>query len=357
MLHAVIMAGGSGTRFWPASRRLRPKQFLSWGRRGPLLRSTFERVLPLVSAERTWVITSAETVELTRALLPELPEANIVGEPAARDTAACVGLAAHLVQHRDPSAVCLVLPADHVVGRPEQFRAAMAAGAAHVGAAGGLLTFGLRPTRPETGFGYLRIADMSTTVNGLPVHPLERFVEKPDPDTAQSYVDDGRYLWNSGIFAWRCSDILAEINRQLPQLAAGLSRIADADGTSGATAALEEIYPTLHRTSVDFGVMEGAQQCWTLPVDFPWSDVGSWPAVAEVLESDNQGNAVSGRSLAEGCRGCLVISDGPVVAAVGLEKVVVVATDDAVLVVPADKAQMVKDAVDRMRGLGWDDVL
>ncbi len=357
MLHAVIMAGGAGTRFWPASRRDRPKQFLELAGTGPLLRATFDRVVPLVGAARTWVVTSRSMVARTRELLPELPGENVLGEPAGRDTAACAGWAAAVLGARDSGAVCLLLPADHVVGDEEAFRRALAAGGAHVSGEGGLLTFGIRPTRPETGFGYLKLGPREATVDGLAVHRLERFVEKPEPDRARRYVEGGDFLWNSGMFAWRTADLLEEIRRQLPRLAEGLDRIAAAAGTAREAEVLDEVYPTLPRTSVDHGIMEGARRTWTIPVDFPWSDVGSWPALGEVLDADPAGNVRRGRVLAEDTTGSILVGEGPVVVTVGLEGYVVVATPDAVLVVPADRAQEVKGLVGRLADLGWDDVL
>lgn len=351
MLHAVIMAGGSGTRFWPASRRGRPKQFLTLGGGAPLLRLTYERIEPLVGAERVRVVTSRATADAARELLPELPAANVLAEPAARDTAACVGWASRTIVDVDPNAVCVVLPADHVIGEEERLREILAAGTRHVAETGGLLTFGVRPTRPETGYGYLKLGPVRRRTGGLAVHVLERFVEKPDAATARDYVASERYLWNSGIFAWKATDLLEEIRRQLPLLADGLETMA-ADPT-----AADRIYPSLPRTSVDYGIMEGARQVWTIPVDFPWSDVGSWPALAEILPADGRGNVLQGRVLCRDGAGNVAISEGPAVATLGIDGLVVVATPDAVLVVPADRAQEVKELVAAMEELGWEDVL
>jgi len=351
MLHAVIMAGGSGTRFWPASRRARPKQFLALGTGKPLLRETFERIEPMVGARKVWVVTSRSMARASRELLPELPVENILAEPTGRDTAACAGWASQTILEKDSEAICLVLPADHVIGEEDRFRATLGAGARHVKENGGLLTFGIRPTRPETGYGYLKLGPVRRRIGGLPVHLLERFVEKPDAATARDYLESGRYLWNSGMFAWRAADLLEEIRRQLPLLAEGLNALA------GGTEALDRVYPSLPRISVDFGIMEGARRTWTIPVDFPWSDVGSWPALAEVLTSDQRGNILQGRTLCRDGAENIVVSEGPAVAVLGLEGLVVVATPDAVLVVPAHRAQEVKEVVAAMEELGWNDVL
>lgn len=357
MLHVVIMAGGSGTRFWPASRRLRPKQLLHLLGDDPLLRMTCDRVGELAPGDRIWVVTTRDTAAATRALLPELPAENILAEPVGRNTAACAGLAAAATLHRDPEAVCLLLPADHLIADAARFRSAMKAGADLVSREGGLLTFGVTPSRPETGYGYLEIGSAHSREGEWTVHRLERFVEKPDRETAAAYVHGGRHLWNAGIFAWRSSDLLAEVERLLPELAAGLAEIRDAWGEAASAAVLDTVYPGLPATSIDYGIMERASTCWVLPVDFPWSDVGSWPAVGDELPPDGLGNAVRGRVEPLDASGNVVVSTGPVVAAVGVHDLVVVATPDAVLVVPKDQAQRVKEVVDRLRERGWEDVL
>ncbi len=357
MLHAVIMAGGSGTRFWPASRRDRPKQLLDLVCGAPLLRLTFERLTGLVPAERVWVITNRTTAQACRRVLPEVPGANILAEPAGRNTAACVGLAAHAVGAGDDDAVCLVLPADHLIGDDERFRSAMAAGTEAVTRDGGLLAFGIQPTRPETGYGYLEIGEVETQIGRWPICRLRAFVEKPDLERARGYVESGRYLWNAGIFAWRAHDLLSEMERQLPDLAAGLVRIGTALSGPDAAAVLDEVYPSLPATSVDFGIMEGAERSWVVPVDFPWSDVGSWPALADELPTDSRGNSTRGRTEAIDAAGNVLVSTGPVLAVVGVDDLVVVATHDAVLVIPKDQAQRVKDVVERLQSLGWEDVL
>jgi mannose-1-phosphate guanylyltransferase len=357
MLHAVIMAGGSGTRFWPVSRRRRPKQLLPIAGDVPLLRRTFERLQPWIPSSRVWVVTTRELVRPTADLLPELPRSNILGEPAGRDTAACAGYAAIRVRAADPEAVCLVLPADHVIGAGEDFREAMEAGADHVREHGGLLTFGIRPTRPETGYGYLELGPEVATSRGHAVHRLRRFVEKPDAETARTYLARGGFLWNSGMFVWQARDLLEEIAALLPELSEGLEGIAAALGTPDEGEVLDRLYPQLPRTSVDFGVMERARLVWCIPVAFPWSDVGSWHAAWEVAEKDAAGTAVRGRVVTLDARSSLVVSDGPAVAVAGVEDLVVVATADAVLVVPRSQSQRVKEIVAELERRGWSELL
>jgi mannose-1-phosphate guanylyltransferase len=268
-----------------------------------------------------------------------------------------VGFAAEVLQHHDPEAVCVVLPADHEIGEPERFRAAMAAGMTQVEREGGLLTFGIEPRRPETGYGYLRLGASHGSIGELTVFELRRFVEKPDLEQARDYVASGRYLWNSGMFAWRASSVLEEIGRQLPRLATGLARIASSLGTPDQDRVIDEVYPTLQRTSIDYGVMEGAEQVWVMPVTLAWSDVGSWPSLGELLPTDGQGNACSGRVLALNARSNVLFSEGPVVAVIGLDEVIAVATGDAVLLAPRSEAQRVRQLVESLARKGWDDVL
>lgn len=357
MLHAVIMAGGSGTRFWPASRRSRPKQLLALIGDLPLLRMTRDRLDGLVPGERVWVVTTAATVAAVRELLPELPAGNVIAEPAGRNTAACAGLAAVAVLDRDPEAVCAMLPADHLIGNPARFCSALAAGGRWVAREGGLLAFGIRPTRPETGYGYLELGAEEARDDGWAVHRLASFVEKPDATRAAALIDAGRFLWNAGIFAWRARDLLLEIARHLPDLEAGLGRIAAAWGTDAQSAVLEEVYPRLPATSIDYGIMERGGRAWVVPVDFPWSDIGSWPTLADELPADDRGNATRGRVQVLDGTGNVLVGAGPVVAAIGVHDLVVVATPDAVLVVPKEQAQRVKELVDALRDRGWEDVL
>ncbi len=357
MLHAVIMAGGAGTRFWPASRRDRPKQLLALAGGKELLRSTLERLAPLVPEQRVWVVTAAHTAAATRMLLPEIPKSNVLAEPTGRNTAACAGLAALATLHVDPEAVCAVMPADHVIADTARFRSAVEAGADHVAREGGLLAFGIRPTRAETGFGYLDLGSEHSRQGEWTIFELDGFVEKPTAVRATELLATGHHLWNAGIFVWRARDLLDELHRQLPDLMAGLERIAQAWGGPRATDVIQQVYPALPAISLDFGIMEGAERRWALPVDFAWSDVGSWSLAAEELPTDDAGNACQGRVLVTAASDNVLFSSGPVLAVRGVEGLVVVATPDAVLVIPKEEAQEVKQIVEALAARGWEDVL
>ena len=351
-LHAIILAGGSGTRFWPLSRMKRPKQFLKLVTGRPLLAETFHRVEALCPAARTWVVCGEDHQEGVRAALPELPPAHLLVEPAARNTAPAIGLAAIHALREDPDAMLVVLPSDHHVARPEAFRAALAL-AARAAEGGDLLTLGIRPTRPETGYGYLRRGDPRQSG----AFAVEAFVEKPDAATAERYLQDSAYCWNAGIFVFRADAILGALGRHMPAVREGLERIAEALRHGDARAAAREAFPRMPSISIDYGVLEpeatSSRRIALVPGDFGWSDVGSFAALPEVRALDARGNALAGDALALDCDDCVVLSEGDrLVAAVGLRGLCIVDAGDALLVVPRDRAQDVRSAVEALRKQG-----
>jgi len=355
-LFAVVMAGGSGTRFWPLSRRSRPKQLLPFAGGRSLLAATVGRLAPLVAPERTLVVTSAAVRSAVREELPQLPAENILAEPEGRDTAACIGWVAWRLARTSPSAIMVVVPADHLIPDGSALRSALSAAAATAYARGGLVTLGLRPTRPETGFGYVEVGEAVGTAGAHRVHAVKRFVEKPDRATAQQFLDAGSFRWNSGMFAWTVKAIEAAIREHLPELASGLDLLMATAETDGEAEALRRHYPSLQRISVDFGVMEKAAPVWAVSVEFEWSDVGSWGGLAEALPGSGAGVSMGDVAALDAERSVLV-SDGPLVAAVGVRDLVVVATRDAVLVVPKDQVQRVKELVELLRAAGREELL
>ncbi len=355
-LWAAVMAGGAGTRFWPLSRRRRPKQLLPLVGERSLLARTVDRLLTLVPPHRLWVVTVAEVAEAVRQELPHLPPENVLVEPVGRDTAACVGWLSWRTARLDPEALLLVAPSDHVIGDESALRRALEAAVRTAALRGGLVTLGIRPTRPETGYGYLEFAEPVEEVAGVPVHRVQRFVEKPDAERAAEYLASGRYRWNSGIFAWRVAAMEAAIREHLPELAAGLDRIAADTARLGEREALARHYPHLPKISVDFGVMEKARQVWGVSGEFGWSDVGSWTGLEEVLAA-GAGGVTIGPVVSLDSERCVLVSDGPLLAAVGVSDLVVVATRDAVLVVPKDQAQRVKQLVEQLQREGREEPL
>jgi mannose-1-phosphate guanylyltransferase len=346
MPYAVIMAGGGGTRLWPASRRKRPKQFLPLGARPgeSLLAATARRLAPLAADKQLLVVTAAEQAAEVRKALPQLPAANVLAEPVARNTAAAIGLAAVHLHHRDPGAVMAALPADQHVGDEARFLEVVGRAFELAAARDSIVTIGITPTRPETGFGYLAPGAGGT---------VARFVEKPDAAAAERYVAEG-YLWNAGMFFFPVRRILDEIARHLPALHAGLQEIGAALASGGdASAVTARVYPTLPKISIDHGIMEKAQGLLMLSGDFGWNDVGSWTALADVRVADGAGNVTQGEIALHDARRNIAVADpGVTVALVGVEDLIVVQSGNAVLVMPRSRAQDVREIVQQLEARG-----
>ncbi len=366
-LYPVVMAGGSGTRFWPLSRKSRPKQFLALLGDTPLLAATVARLPPLAKLDRTYVVCGPAHVRAVKRILPKLPPGNVLVEPCARNTAPCVGLAAVHVARRDPRGVMAMLPADHHIAKKGAFREALAAAAA-VAEQGSIATIGIRPARPETGYGYLKIgprlpADGVRGTRGrakrsLEPHRVERFVEKPDAATAARYLAEGGYLWNSGIFVFRADVILDEIRRAMPLLGEQLEAIGAALGTPREARVLKEVFPECPSISIDYGVMEKSNRIAVIPADFGWSDVGSFAALSDVRERDAHGNVADGEALIlDGKNNVVLAHPGRLLAVVGLDDVIAVDAGDAVLVCQRDRAQDVRKAVEELKRRGREELL
>jgi mannose-1-phosphate guanylyltransferase len=351
----VIMAGGSGTRFWPLSRKARPKQFLALAGDQPLLAATVRRLPPLARPADTYVVGGPVHAGAARKMVRELPAANFIVEPCARNTAPCVGLAALHVAARQKQGIVAMLPADHHIARPEAFRQAIAE-AARLAALGHIVTIGIRPHAPETGYGYLKVGAKlpGRKAKGRgQAHKVERFVEKPDVVTAARYLADGHYLWNSGIFVFRADVILDEIRRAMPVLGEQLDVIQRSIGKPSYRKTLDRVFPDCPSISIDYGVMEKSQRIAVVPAEFGWSDVGSFAALSEVRELDDLGNVLQGDAIVIDGHDNVVLGHGKrPVAVVGVDGLVVVDAGDAVLVVRKEKAQDVRKAVEELRRRG-----
>jgi mannose-1-phosphate guanylyltransferase len=355
LVFALILAGGAGTRFWPASRAGRPKQLLPLVGHEPLIAQTAARILPLVDWERLYVATGKHLVEGTAAALPELYAENTLVEPAARNTAPCIGWAAFHVARKNPDAVLMVLPSDHHIRDVEAFCDAVRRAVASA-ASGTITTIGIRPTHPETGYGYIELENEAA---GGEVCLAKRFVEKPDHERAKLFVAGGRHLWNAGMFFFRARDMVEAIRAHLPALAEGLDAIDRAAEEGDEIAAVERIFPGLPSISIDHGVMDHLARFAVVPGDFGWSDVGSFQTAWELEGKDAMENAAPEGSVLVDARRNLVLdlragAGGAkrVIALVGVEDLVVVETDDALLVVPRARAQDVKDVVALLRARG-----
>jgi mannose-1-phosphate guanylyltransferase len=360
-VHAVILAGGSGTRFWPASRRLTPKQLLPLAGSAdePLIGATLRRIEPLVPAERVWISTGTRLVGATSAALPKVPASHMLAEPVARNTAPAIGLAAATIAREDPEAVVVVLPADHFIGDEPEFRKILGR-AIDAASKGWLTTIGVVPTRPETGYGYIEVGDRISEG----VHAAARFIEKPSKERAAELVAGKRHLWNAGMFFFHAGAMLDAIAKHLPDLARGLDRIEAAAAKGEEPKALAEEFPKMPSISIDHGVMEKADKIAVVPGSFGWNDVGSWQVTWEMSEHDADGNALPAGSVAIDAKNNLVrdmTRNGAAGkkrwAIVGVSDLVLVETEDAVLVIPRERAQDVRLVVDALNARGESDKL
>lgn len=359
-LHAVVMAGGSGTRFWPASRTARPKQFLPLANGQSLLGATIGRLRGLCPAERIWIVTNATQAAQLPTLLPEFPTSQVVVEPEARDTAPCVALATATIAARDPEATIAMMPADHVIEPADRFTALLRRGAGLAADDRTLVTFGIQPTYAATGFGYIECGaalDDATPAASA----VQCFREKPDAATAAEFVRSGRFLWNSGIFVWTVPAIAAAMHHGHAELGAAYAAMRRA-ATAGNAAGLAAAFRSAPKTSIDYAVMEKAERIAVVAADVHWNDVGSFPALAEIAPGDAAGNhALLTRGASQlhvDSKDNLIYAEGPrTIALFGVHDLVVVAVDDAVLVCPRDRAADLKLVVERLRRDGRTDLL
>ena len=359
-MYAVILAGGSGTRFWPLSRKKTPKQLMSVFGGKSMLQRTVERVIPM-KPKRILLVTNAlqaeETARQVRGYQKEC-RIDIVEEPVGRNTAPAIGLAAALIARHEPDALMLVLPADHYIVREEEFRKTVLKGR-EAALNGYLVTMGIEPTRPETGYGYI---EADKELRGAGPYPVRRFVEKPALGKALEFIEAGNFYWNSGIFCWRTDVILDSIMSFMPELSGGLARLEfseDIWDLGDLKPQIEDMYRELRGESIDFGIMEKADNVLVVPADFGWSDVGSWSALPEVIPPDQAGNVAIGirEAVALDAGGCLVCGGGKLVALIGVRDLVVVDTPDALLVCNRERAQDVKKIVEQLEKRGLTEYL
>lgn len=359
MLHAVVMAGGSGTRFWPRSRRQRPKQLLNLFGNRSMLQQTVDRIAPLVPADRVLVITGADQAAGVREQLPEVPAGSVVGEPCPRDTAPCVALAAARVARRDPEGTMIVLSADHLIEPPEVFRRGVEAAVSVVDSdPRAFITFGVRPTRPETGYGYIQQAEKLGEPLGVKVFRAAQFMEKPARKVAEEYLAAGNYVWNAGIFVWRAQAVLDALREYQPELMARLDTIAQAFDTPDEAAVLAREFPLMPRVPIDRAVMERYPKVNVLEVTYNWSDVGDWRSLAELLPRDAEGNTLQGTGQMLRSRDTLVIADdGKPVVTLGVEGLVVIQSGGVTFVAKKSELDHLKGLVEGLDAAGLGSLL
>jgi mannose-1-phosphate guanylyltransferase len=360
MLHAIIMAGGSGTRFWPLSRNARPKQLLDLAGERTMIQATVDRLGTLVDAGQTWVITNRSLVGPIAEQLPRLSAGRIVGEPCKRDTAPAVGLSALLAAHADPEATLVVMPSDHLIQPEEKFQAAIRQAVALVERQPEtLITFGIQPTYPAESFGYIERAQrMAERGSEVPAFAVARFREKPARSVAEEYLASGNFYWNSGIFVWKAKTILAALARYEPAMFAHLEAIRAAVGQPDFAAVLDREFTAIRGKSIDFAVMEHYQPVVVIEAPFGWDDVGSWQALARARGVDADGNAAIGKHLGIGTSGTIVrTTDDHLVVTLGLHDAIVVHTADATLVADKHQEESIREVVKALEAREWREYL
>lgn len=344
---ALIMAGGRGERFWPRSRKSLPKQFLSLTGDGrTMIQLTVERILPLVEMEDIFIATNRDYKELVKRQLPDLPEENILCEPVGRNTAPCIGLGAVHIAKKYEDAMMLVLPSDHLIKYNKMFVSTLKEACRIAEENTNLVTIGITPDYAETGYGYIKFNPNESKGQAFAV---DRFVEKPTKEVAKEYLETEEYLWNSGMFAWKTSSILRNIELFMKDTYEGLMRIKESIGTEQEKQVLEKEFTAFHSESVDYGIMEKAEDIYTIPGAFGWDDVGSWLAVDRIRKSNEMGNVVSGNIITVNSKNCIIEGSKKLIATVGLEDLIIVDTEDATLICEKQSAGDIKKVLENLK--------
>jgi mannose-1-phosphate guanylyltransferase len=354
--YAVVMAGGSGTRFWPLSRRRHPKQLLELFGRGSLLEQAVDRLHPLIPHKRIYVYTSEVIRSEVCRRLPQIPRQQIVAEPASRNNAPTLGVAAHEILRRDPAGLMVALPADQTIAKPAEFRRVLRAACEFADKPGRSVVIGLKPTRPDTGFGYVRLGPREARIAGQNIFSIEKFTEKPPLVLARRYLASGRYLWNGGMFIWRATTLLENLARYQPRMSRQLVALAKAGGVRSSRN-FRRLFPRFEKISIDFAIMERISNVHAVAADIGWNDVGSWAVVYDLSPKDPEGTVRPARSLSLDSRGNMVVARRSFVVTVGVQDLVIVETDDALLVCPRNRSQDVGKAVQALEAAGHRNLL
>lgn len=352
---ALIMAGGKGERFWPRSRRTFPKQFLCLTGDGKtMIQQTVERIRPIVDIEDIYIATNIAYKDIIKEQLPELPEENILFEPVGRNTAPCIGLGAVHIRKKYEDAVMLVLPSDHQIKFPDMYVDVLKEAIEVAKVDNNLVTLGITPNAPETGYGYIKFNGSEKTGSA---YKVDRFVEKPDLETAKKYLASGEYMWNSGMFMWKASTILASMEKNLPEIYAGMLKIEASIGTAEAESTLNTVFEGLPSESVDYGILEKESNIFVLPGNFGWDDVGSWLSVERLNKLDDNGNVINGNVMPLNVENCIIEGEDKLIACIGLKDVVVVDTKDATLICSKECTADIKKVLENLRNNKMDKYL
>lgn len=345
-MFGLVMAGGFGTRFWPKSRVKHPKQLLKIFGEKTMIQNTVERLQPLVPNKHLFIVSTETHSEEIKIQLPFLPPENLIVEPRGKNTAPCIGLSALFMERIDPEDVMVVLPADHLIENNEMFINTLKVGAKVAAASEGLVTIGIEPSYPATGYGYIQFNQEISNFDGISVLKVKTFAEKPNLATAKRFLKSGEFLWNSGIFVWKIKTILKEIEEHLPHLYDGLMEIREILGTEKESETIKRVYRQIKSISIDYGVMEHAKEVIVLKGKFGWNDLGSWDEVYKLLPKDENSNVMIGHHIIKDGKGCYIDALDKLVAVVGLNNLIVVDTDDAILICDRNRAQEVKEIVE-----------
>jgi len=355
-MYAVIMAGGSGKRFWPRSRKDRPKQLLDIVADRSMLKITYDRLKEVTSPQKIFIVAGEHLQKPILNELPDFPEKNYIVEPYGKNTAPCIGLAATVIMDKDPDAVIGVFPADHLIRDDQKFQQAITDGLKVARDHVSLVTFGIQPTRPATGYGYIQIDKKNMVIKDR-VYKVKTFAEKPNLETAQRFLETGEFLWNSGMFIWKGVTLLNSIKHFIPGLYESLQNIDKNLNTPQYKSVLKKEWATIHSTSIDYGVMEKSKNVYVVKGDFKWSDVGSWDAVYELKDKDIQGNIINGNVQTLDTEGCLIHSRKCLVTTIGVKDLIVIKSGGAILIVNRHESERVKELVDQLKHNGYNDYI
>lgn len=348
-MYVVIMAGGVGTRFWPKSRFRRPKQLLKIIDSDTMIQATIKRLKGVITDDQIYIVTTKQQQEEIQKQVPFLESDNIIIEPKGKNTAPCIGLAALMLKQRDPDAVMAILPADHKIENVKKYQKILIAAEKLALQKDCLVTIGIKPTYPSTGYGYIQLNHERNFIDEVPAFKVKTFAEKPDLKTAERFLQSGDFLWNSGMFIWKAAIILKEIEESLPELYDGLLEIEKYLGTDSEQEVIQKVYCRIKSISIDYGVMEQSENVCVLKGDFNWNDVGSWEEVYKISPKDESNNVIFGNHIIEDTNGCFIDSENKFVATIGLKNLIVVNTDDALLICSRDRAQEVKELVELIK--------
>ena len=348
-MYCVIMAGGTGTRFWPRSRVSRSKQFLAIQGKRSLIQSTVDRINTFASGEHLYIVSKRDQQEALESQITDIPKKNFLYEPEGKNTAPCIGLAAMHVHKRNPEAIMVVLPSDHLIGDKRKFKQMVLAGVQVAKEKDGLITIGIKPDRPATGYGYIQKDKAVETAAKIPAYHVKTFAEKPNEATAKRFLDSGDFLWNSGMFIFRVSTFLKAMEEYLPETYDGLLEVRKAIGKPNYEAVLERVYRQIRSISIDYGIMEKAGNVYLLEGDFGWGDLGSWEQVYLISRKNEEGNVFSGDVVSLNTKNSLVYSDSGLVALCGVDDLIVVQQEGATLICRRDQSEDVKLLVDKIK--------